>query len=47
VPEQIIIHDKYFTHVKTVPVPRTVPVPIPPPARQAGLELGQALAAKH
>lgn len=34
VPEQIIIHDKYFTHVKTVPVPRTVPVPIPPPARQ-------------
>eukprot|EP00435_Cladocopium_sp_Y103_P051334 s898_g15.t3 len=26
VPEQIIIHDKYFTHVKTVRVPRTVPV---------------------
>lgn len=31
---QIIMHDKYFTKVKTIPVPRTVPVPVPPPPQK-------------
>lgn len=32
--DKIVIHDKYYTHVKNVHVPHMVPVPIPPPPRR-------------
>ncbi|CAK9014432.1 Uncharacterized protein SCF082_LOCUS12332 [Durusdinium trenchii] len=33
-PQTLVVHDQYYTQVKDVPVPHTVPVPIPAPPRK-------------